>query len=132
MCATFCGGCRVDGDYLVHSDCRADNLLVDDSGRVWIIDWPWAAIGAHWLDPLTYLLDVLVRGEDADVEWHLATHPVFDGLTAAIVDSVLAGLAGMFFEKAATPEPPNMRGIRDFQQQEGLAAAKWLLERWDG
>jgi aminoglycoside phosphotransferase (APT) family kinase protein len=53
----------VEGDHLVHLDCRADNLLMDASGTVWIVDWPWAGIGAPWLDALTYLLDVLVRGE---------------------------------------------------------------------
>ncbi|WP_022905574.1 hypothetical protein [Curtobacterium sp. B18] len=77
-----------------------------------------------------YLLDVLVRGEDADVEHHLATHPVFAGLPSASVDAVLAGLAGTFFEKAARPDIPHMPTLRDFQRREGLAAAEWLLGRW--
>lgn len=123
-------GDRVDGDHLVHVDCRADNLIVDDAGTVWIVDWPWAAIGAHWLDPLTYLLDSLVRGDDVDVDHHLATHPVFAGLDPATADAVLAGLAGLFFEKAALPSPPNMPTIRAFQRSEGVAAAEWLLRRW--
>lgn len=119
-----------DGQSLAHVDCRADNLLVDADDVVWIVDWPWASVGAHWLDPLTYLLDVLVRGEDADVEHHLATHPVFAGLPSASVDAVLAGLAGTFFEKAARPDIPHMPTLRDFQRREGLAAAEWLLRRW--
>lgn len=121
----------VDGEHLVHADCRADNLLVDGSGVVWVVDWPWASIGAHWLDPLTYLIDTLVRGEDSDVEHHLATHPVFAGVPAATVDAVLAGLAALFFEHALPPAPPNMPTIRDFQRREGIAAAEWLLRRWD-
>lgn len=124
------GGAAVGGEYLVHGDCRADNLLLDANGYAWIIDWPWAAIGAHWLDPLTYLLDVLVRGEHADVEWHLANHPVFEGASEAAINAVLAGLAGMFLEKAADPRPPGMPGLREFQQCEGIAAAEWLLRRW--
>ncbi|MCS6588735.1 phosphotransferase family protein [Curtobacterium flaccumfaciens] len=120
----------VDGEHLVHADCRADNLLVDDAGLVWVVDWPWASVGAHWLDPLTYLLDTLVRGEDADVEHHLATHPVFAGVPATTIDAVLAGLAGLFFEHALPPAPPNMPTIRDFQRREGVAAAEWLLRRW--
>lgn len=119
----------LDGDHLAHVDCRADNLLVDADGLVWVIDWPWAAVGAHWLDPLTYLLDVLVRGEDSDVDGHLATHPVFVGLADTTVDAVLAGLAGTFFEKAARPAVPNMPTLREFQRQEGLAAAEWWLRR---
>ncbi|ROP72164.1 phosphotransferase [Curtobacterium sp. PhB115] len=120
----------LDGDHLVHADCRADNLLVDDAGVVWVIDWPWASIGAHWIDPLTYLLDTQVRGEDVDVEHHLAHHPVFEDLPATTVDAALAGLAGLFFEHALPPAPPNMPTIRDFQRREGLAAAEWLLHRW--
>lgn len=120
----------VDGEYLAHVDCRADNLLVDRDGRVWVVDWPWASVGAHWLDPLTYLLDVLVRGERVDVDQHLGTHPVFVGLEPGTVDAVLAGLAGLFFEKAAQPAPPNMPTIRAFQRSEGVAAADWVLRRW--
>lgn len=118
------------GEHLAHVDCRADNLLVDADGLVWVVDWPWAAVGAHWFDPLTYLLDVLVRGEDCDVEHHLATHPVFAGVPSATVDAVLAGLAGTFFEKASHPAVPGMPTLRAFQRAEGLAAAEWLLRRW--
>lgn len=121
----------VGGDHLVHLDCRADNLLVDRDGLVWVIDWPWAGVGAHWLDPLTYLLDALVRGEDTDVEQHLRTHRVFRDVRPGDVDAVLAGLAGLFLEKATAPPPPNMPTIRDFQLREGTAAGEWLLRRWD-
>ncbi|ROP58806.1 phosphotransferase [Curtobacterium sp. ZW137] len=124
------GAAAVDGEHLVHLDCRADNLLVDADGLVWVVDWPWAGIGAHWLDPLTYLLDALVRGEHVDVEQHLATHPVFAGVPPEFVDAVLAGLAGMFLEKAAQPAPPNMPTLRAFQRTEGMTAARWLLRRW--
>ncbi|WP_144711310.1 phosphotransferase [Curtobacterium pusillum] len=125
----------IDGEHLAHVDCRADNLLVDADGLVWVVDWPWASVGAHWLDPLTHLLDVLVRGEDADVERHLAEHPVFAGLSADTVDAVLAALAalaGTFLEKGARPAVPNMPTLRDFQRLEGVTAAEWLLRRWDG
>lgn len=126
------GAAAVEGDHLVHLDCRADNLLVDRHGAVWVVDWPWAGIGAHWLDAMTYLLDAVVRGEDVDVDHHLATHPVFADLTPESTDAVLAGLAGTFFEKAARPAPPNMPTLRAFQRSEGLAAARWLLARWGG
>ncbi|WP_186317565.1 phosphotransferase [Curtobacterium sp. 9128] len=123
------GATAADGGHLVHLDCRADNLLVDRDGVVWVVDWPWAGVGAHWLDPLTYLLDTVVRGEDVDVEHHVATHPVFDGVPSESVDAVLAGLAGMFLEKASRPAPPGMPTIRAFQRTEGEAAARWFLRR---
>jgi aminoglycoside phosphotransferase (APT) family kinase protein len=119
----------VDGEHLVHLDCRADNLIVDPLGDVWVIDWPWAAVGAHWLDPLTYLVDVLVRGEQIDPDRHVASHPVFASVVPSTVDAVLAALAGMFFEKAAQPAPPGMPGLREFQRREAIACADWVLRR---
>lgn len=40
------------GDQLVHTDIRADNLLIRSDGTVTVIDWPWAARGPAWLDRL--------------------------------------------------------------------------------
>ena len=119
----------LDGEHVVHLDCRADNLLVDHQGTVWIIDWPWAAVGAHWIDALTYLLDALVRRENINADHHLATHPIFAGTVPSTIDTVLAALAGTFFENAAKPSPPGMPTIRDFQRREGIAAADWFLRR---
>lgn len=68
----------------------------------------------------------------------LDTLPVATGALADLprvsseLAAVLAGLAGTFFEKAARPAPPNMPTLRGFQRSEALAAARWLLARWDG
>src|SRR5690625_2319981 len=40
------------GGALVHLDARSDNLLITPSGSVRIVDWPWACIGAPWMDVL--------------------------------------------------------------------------------
>ena len=42
----------VRGDALVHLDVRSDNILVEPTGRVVLVDWPHACIGARWLDLL--------------------------------------------------------------------------------
>jgi len=124
------GSSAVRGDYLVHLDCRADNVLIDDSGNAWIVDWPWAAIGAHWLDGLTYLLDARLRGERVDAEVILREHPLFAGVPRADIDAVLAGLMGLFFERGRLPAPPSMPTLRRFQVDQALAAMAWLQERW--
>ena len=118
------------GDHLLHLDCRADNLLIDAEGAAWIIDWPWAGIGARWVDGLCYLLDARLRGEAVDAEGHLARHPLFDGVASASIDSVLAALTGGFFAKARRPVPASMPALRDFQRGEALAGVAWLRERW--
>ncbi len=43
------------GDTLVHTDTRADNLLIRPNGTVVVLDWPWACVGAAWLDILLLL-----------------------------------------------------------------------------
>lgn len=119
----------VDGHYLVHLDCRADNLLIDGTGAAWIIDWPWAAVGARWLDGLRYLLDVVMRAEPVNVDQYLG-HPVFEGITSDHADTVLAALAGAFYDKARQPAPADMPTLRTFQKAEADAAVTWLTRRW--
>jgi hypothetical protein len=120
----------VDGETLVHLDCRADNVLLDPAGAAWIIDWPWACVGAGWVDGLTYLLDARLRGEQLDADALLREHPLFAGVPADSIDAVLAAITGSFFNKARQPAPPNMPALRDFQRREALAGAAWLRERW--
>ncbi|MCL2515543.1 MAG: phosphotransferase [Microbacteriaceae bacterium] len=130
MAAAAAGGAdAVDGEHLVHQDCRADNVLIDRTGAAWVIDWPWASIGARWLDGLTYLLDVVLRGEPVDVDEHLG-HPIFDGMSPDDADAVLAGLAGAWYDLARQPASPDMPTIRAFQRTEADAAVTWLSRRW--
>jgi aminoglycoside phosphotransferase (APT) family kinase protein len=123
-------GATAAGDHLVHFDCRADNILLDDGGRVWLVDWPWAAIGAPWFDGMTYLLDVRLRGETVDADSVIAAHPVFDGVAPSDLDAALAATTGAFFNKARLPAPVNMPTLRAFQRREALAGMEWLRERW--
>jgi aminoglycoside phosphotransferase (APT) family kinase protein len=120
----------VSGDHLVHLDCRADNVLIDDSGRAWIVDWPAAGIGANWFDGLTYLLDARFRGETIDSDGILGEHALFAGVPASSIDAALAGITGTLFNRARHPAPPNMPTIREFQLGQALAGAEWLRERW--
>jgi aminoglycoside phosphotransferase (APT) family kinase protein len=118
----------VRGDRLVHLDLRSDNVLIDGDGEAWILDWPWACVGAGWIDGLTMVLDARMYGS-LDSSALLATHPVFDGVAADSVDAVLAGLAALFVTSAAQPDPPNMPSLRAFQAREADAALEWLRER---
>ena len=113
----------------MHLDCRADNLLLDASSRVWLVDWPWASVGAPWFDSITYLLDVLVRDPCSDVEAHLL-HDSLQEVPPEAVDAVLAGLAGSWTEALQTPGPADMPTLREFQGREAAAALDWLRRRW--
>ncbi|WP_105033289.1 phosphotransferase [Cryobacterium aureum] len=119
----------VHGDYLLHLDLRSDNILLDDTGRAWLVDWPWAGVGVRWLDALTFLLDARLRGSDADADEIIATHPLFAEADDHAINAVLSGLTAYFLNAAQKPAPENMPTLRAFQLSEGLAGLSWLGER---
>ncbi|WP_104193343.1 phosphotransferase [Cryobacterium sp. Y82] len=119
----------VEGDYLLHLDLRSDNILLDDTGRAWLVDWPWAGVGVRWLDALTFLLDARLRGSDADSDEIIATHPLFAEADDPAINAVLSGLTAYFLDAAQKPAPVNMPTLRAFQLSEGLAGLSWLGER---
>jgi hypothetical protein len=128
--ASSSAAAAVRGNQLVQLDLRADNVLIDGEGNAVLIDWPWAAVGAGWLDGVTYLLDGRLRGETFGASAVLAQHPLFATVAPHSIDAVLAGLAGMFFERSAQPPPSSMPTLRKFQWDQAIAAVEWLEERW--
>jgi aminoglycoside phosphotransferase (APT) family kinase protein len=119
----------VGGDYLLHLDLRSDNILLDDTGRAWLVDWPWAGIGVRWFDALTFLLDARLRGSRTDADEIIATHPLFADADDHAIDAVLSGLTSYFLDAAQQPAPENMPTLRAFQHSEGMAGLSWLGER---
>jgi aminoglycoside phosphotransferase (APT) family kinase protein len=116
------------GATLVHTDIRADNLLVRADGSVVVVDWPWASRGPAWLDILLVLVNVCVCGGGGDVDALLAAH------TSAEVDpsdltAVLAGLAGYYVDVARQPAPAGLPTVRAFQQQHARAVLAWVRRR---
>ena len=119
------------GDRLVHSDVRADNILIRSDGGVTIVDWPWAARGVGWFDALSLLVNVRLYDRAADVGGIIDGHPVFAGMDPDAATRVLAGLAGFFIE-ASTHDPiPAIPTLRRFQLDQGIATLEWLRARMD-
>ena len=56
------GLAALTGDTLVHTDIRADNILLSPQGRITIVDWPWACRGPAWLDTLLLLINARLYG----------------------------------------------------------------------
>jgi hypothetical protein len=111
----------------VHSDVRADNVIIDASGRALVCDWNWAARGAIWLDSVMALLGP--RGDGLDVETVIASRRLLRGVPAESIDSVLALLTGYFLRSAAAPVPRNSPHLRTHQRWYGEVAWEWLCER---
>jgi hypothetical protein len=117
----------VRGDALVHLDVRADNLLLTDD-QVFVVDWPWAAIGAAWLDLVAMLPSVAMQGgPDPESAWH--AHPVSQGTDTERVDAFIAALAGFLVHRSLLPPPPGLPTLRAFQAAQGEHATAWLAQR---
>lgn len=117
---------RLAGRAAAHTDLRADNILIDTSGAVRIVDWPWASRGAAWFDAVGLLINVRWSG-DLDVRPHLpAIHAL--GATEEDVLGTLAGLAGFFVDASRRPAGPGMPTLRAFQAAQGRAALGLLRE----
>jgi hypothetical protein len=109
------------GDRLVHGDMRADNMLIRPDGSVVVIDWPFGSAGPPWYDTLTLILNVrLYGGELADDV--VEADP--DDITGCV-----AGLAGMFTDRARLPAPPGLPTLRRFQQDQADVMIPWLRSR---
>jgi aminoglycoside phosphotransferase (APT) family kinase protein len=117
----------VAGTTLLHADLRADNLLLTPT-RVVVVDWPWAATGAAWVDLLFMLPSVGMQG-GPDPEAVFADHPVARDADAGAVLSVLAALTGYFLSRARRPAPPGLPTLRAFQAAQGAVALAWLRRR---
>ena len=115
------------GASLLHADVRADNILLTPS-RVFFIDWPWASLGAPWVDLLFMLPSVAMQGGPRPWE-------IFDGHSlgrrapAAAVTAVVAAVAGFMIRGSRLPPPPGLPTVRAFQRDQGRPALEWLKRR---
>lgn len=109
-----------EGDSLVHADLRADNLLLTDD-RVYVVDWPWASVGAPWIDLVCMLPSVRMQGGPPPQD-------LLDGEDPAVT-AVLAALTGYFVRNGSLPDPPGLPTVRAFQRAQGVEALAWLRHR---
>ena len=116
-----------DGDTLVHTDIRADNVLVDAAGKAWLVDWNWPVTGAPWLDSLFTLIGP--RGDGLDVDAVIASRRLLRDVPAEAVDIVLALVTGYFLSACDQPVPPTSPHLRDHQRWQGEVCWAWLAER---
>jgi hypothetical protein len=117
----------VDGETVVHTDIRDDNLLLTADGRTLICDWNWPATGAAWLDSLILLIGP--RGDGLDVDAVLASRTLLRDVPPDHVDRLLALLCGYFLKSAREPVPPTSPHIREAQRWQGEVVWDWLAER---
>jgi Phosphotransferase enzyme family len=117
----------VDGNSACHGDLRADNLIVDGTGRTWICDWNWLSLAAPWTDLAGLLVSAHADGADADA--------VFRGswlgreVDAEAVDAWLAVIVE--FMATLADETPDFASpwLRAHRRLFGTSALSWLEHR---
>jgi hypothetical protein len=117
------------GTTLLHTDIRADNILLTDEGVVFV-DWPHARLGAPWVD-LVYFLPSVAMQSGGDPQTIFWDHPLADRADLGAVCAVLAGLAGFFIYGATREPPPGLPTLRTFQLAQGIEALAWLRQMMD-
>lgn len=113
------------GRTLLHTDLRADNLLLRADGAVSVVDWPWADVGAGWFDLLVLLVDVYQFGGHDGEDLLRCCEQVGDVQRDDLV-AALAALAGFFTDNARRPAPQGVPTVRAFQRAQARAALGWL------
>jgi hypothetical protein len=112
------------GNTLVNLDVRADNILMT-ADRVYIVDWPWASVGAAWLDLALLVPSVWMHG-GRDRAHVVTGHPLLADAGREAVTAFVAGLTGMLLERSRQPAPQSIPTLRTFQRAYGTAALEWL------
>lgn len=121
------GLAALSGDTLVHTDIRADNILLSPQGGVTIVDWPWACRGPAWLDTLLLLINARLYGA-RDTHRLLIQHAAGTGADPHDLIAVLTGIAGFFTDAARQPPPKGLPTLRAFQRANAEAVLSWLRE----
>lgn len=114
------------GQTLLNFDVRADNILIAGD-RVYFVDWPWARIGASFVDWVAFAPSVYMQG-GPNPEALLRMAPLRD-VKAGAINAVLAALTGYLTAYSRRPPPPGIPTVRAFQAAQGAVALAWLRER---
>ncbi|HEY5384081.1 MAG TPA: aminoglycoside phosphotransferase family protein, partial [Acidimicrobiales bacterium] len=120
----------VEGSTLLHCDVRSDNLLVTNSGVVFV-DWPHACVGAPVFDLVAWAPSVVLEGGPAPEEL-LALSVSSSAVDPAVLAVLVAAFSGFLVEHSLRPPPPGLPTVRSFQGAQGEVAVAWLrrLKDW--
>lgn len=115
------------GGALQHGDLRADNVVRESTGRLWLVDWThrWTAPG--WADLVRLGPDLSAHGNhdpEAFMDGSAWSDAPRDG-----VDVMLAGLAGRAWRDGHLPDVPNLPLLRRMQLEQCFATLGWLANR---
>ena len=116
------------GDTLVHSDLRDDNVILADTGAVWVCDWNWPTRGPIWVDTLTVAISMVGDGLDGDRI--LSESGLIASTDPDLIDGVLALLLAYCVGAASSETPPDTSPfLRTHQTWYARVIEGWLRQR---
>lgn len=117
----------VAGGAIVHTDVRADNVVLGEEG-VWICDWNWVSRGAAWVDYVSLLAPARVQG--VRVDRVVRGDALWEQASDRDVSRLLAWLAAFMLVQADAPSPPFASPwLRRHQRQAAAEYLAWLRDR---
>lgn len=117
---------RAAGDTLLHTDVRADNLLLTPDGVV-VLDWPGACRGAAFVDPVFFAPSVAMQGGPGPREL-MAGSGAARAADPQDLAATVCAMAGYLTHQSLLPAPPGLPTLRTFQAAQGVVARRWLSE----
>ena len=114
------------GDRLVHTDLRADNLLLTADGAV-VVDWAQACRAAPLLDLVLFAPSVAMQGGPPPAEVLARTAVGRDADREQLAPLVCA-FAGFLTQRSLLPSPPGLPTLRGFQAAQAVHARRWLAD----
>lgn len=118
------------GKTLLHGDINQSNLLIDDVGRVVLIDWAQPVCGAAWIDVADLVPHLILAGHTpAAAEAAIADVPTWRATDPAVITSYAAAFAGYWARNSRRSAPPGVPHLRAYQARAATAATAWVAHR---
>jgi hypothetical protein len=116
------------GTAATHGDLRPDNLLIDDAGTCWTVDWNWLALGPRWMDWVGLL--PVAQHHGIDTAAAIRSSPLTADVPADHLDCFAAVVAAYMLKNADMPPPPGCtQAVREHQRFLAWTFLDWLAVR---
>jgi Ser/Thr protein kinase RdoA (MazF antagonist) len=115
---------QATGDTLLHTDIRADNILLSGDDIV-IVDWPHACRGAAFAEVVFFAPSVAMQG-GPEPEDLLAMSAAGRSADPQQLAAMMCALGGYFTYQSLQPAPAGLPTLRAFQAAQGEVTRRWL------
>lgn len=120
---------QLSGNEYVHTDLRADNILITPEGQAVLVDWPWANIGNADLDLGLIAVDALIQDGQLTEQQVLELMPTHRRLSSEFLHGCTVALAGYYlYASMQKPSTSTNTSLIEMRAHRALA----LLDRLFG